>query len=134
MTRVFADTSFYAAVLSPRDSMHARAVSLSQAKKRRILTTEFVIVELANLLSRIPVRPTFIEFVRYVRNHPQTLIIPATSQLIERGFSLFSRRPDKEWSLTDCISFVVMEEHGVTEALTSDGDFEQAGFRVLLRY
>jgi uncharacterized protein len=105
---VFADTSFYAAVLGPRDALHAQAVNLSQTRKRRILTTEFVIVELANLFSRVPVRSTFVEFVTYVRSHPQTTIVPASSELVQRGFELFSRRPDKEWSLTDCISFVVM--------------------------
>jgi predicted nucleic acid-binding protein len=119
-------------MLSPRDSMHAQALSLSQSKKRRILTTEFVIVELANLFSQVPDRRTFIEFVRYMRAHRHTTITPASSQLIERGFALFSARPDKEWSLTDCISFVVMEEHGITDALTADGDFEQAGFNALL--
>jgi len=112
--------------------MHAEAIKLSQSKKRQILTTEFVLVELANLFARVPDRPLFVEFVHYVRAHPNTTIVPVSSQLIERGFSLFSKRRDKEWSLTDCISFVVMEEHGVTEALTTDGDFEQAGFTPLL--
>ena len=68
-----------------------------------------------------------------MRAHPNTTIVPVSSRLIERGFALFANRPDKEWSLTDCISFVVMEEHSVTEALTSDGDFEQAGFSALLK-
>lgn len=133
MNRVFADTSYYAAVLSPRDAMHVQAVKVSQSKKRQILTTEFVLVELANLFARVPDRPVFVEFVHYVRAHPNTTIVPASSRLIERGFTLFSDRPDKVWSLTDCISFVVMEENGVTEALTTDGDFEQGGFVALLR-
>ena len=119
-------------MLSPRDERHTEAVRFSRHKKRSVLTTEFIVVELANFFARIADRTAFVEFVRYLRRHPNTTIIPANSHLVERGFDLFARRPDKEWSLTDCISFVVMEEHGVTEALTSDGDFEQAGFKKLL--
>lgn len=59
-------------------------------------------------------------------------IVPATQELFDRGFAIYSSRPDKAWSLTDCISFVVMEEHGLTEALTGDCHFEQAGFVALL--
>ena len=133
MKPIFADTSFYAACLMPRDAHHTRAVELSQDNRATIITTEFVIVELVNFFAGTNGRATVTNFVRALRNDPDTIIVPAASELMERGFELFSRRPDKEWSLTDCISFVVMEEHDVTEALTSDGDFEQAGFKVLLR-
>ena len=116
----------------PRDAHHVKAVGLSQTNRATILTTEFVLIELVNFFSGTNGRATVAEFVRSLNSDPDTIIIPATSELVHRGFDLFSRRPDKEWSLTDCISFVVMEEHGVTEALTSDRDFEQAGFNVLL--
>lgn len=119
-------------MLSRRDERHAEAVRFSRRKKRSVLTTEFVVVELANFFARVADRTTFVEFVHYLRGHPNTTIISASSELVERGFDLFARRPDKEWSLTDCISFVVMNEHGVTEALTSDDDFEQAGFKTHL--
>jgi len=132
VTPLFADTSFYAAVLGPRDGWHEKAMQVSIANKRPILTTEFVIVELANLFSRVADRAAFVEFVRYIRAHPNTAIVPVSSELVRRGFDLFTKRPDKEWSLTDCISFVVMKEHGITDALTSDGDFVQAGFTALL--
>jgi predicted nucleic acid-binding protein len=59
-------------------------------------------------------------------------VAEASHQLFDRGIELFSQRPDKSWSLTDCISFIVMEEHGITEALTADRNFEQAGFVPLL--
>jgi len=59
--------------------------------------------------------------------------LPASQELFERGLNLYRQRPDKDWSLTDCISFVVMREHGVTKALTADRHFEQAGFAILLR-
>jgi uncharacterized protein len=130
---IFADTSFYAACLSPRDSYHSQAVALAESNKSTIVTTEFVFVELANLYSKLLRRAAAIRLIHQVRNDSDTLIVPVSSELLQRGFDLYSRRPDKEWSLTDCISFVVMEEHGVTEALTSDADFEQAGFQRLLR-
>ena len=117
----------------PRDAHHAIAVGLSQSNRSTILTTEFVVVELLNFFSRTNGRATATSFVTSLCNDPDTIIISATSELVQRGVELYSRRPDKELSLTDCISFVVMEEHGVTEALTSDGDFQQAGFKALLR-
>jgi predicted nucleic acid-binding protein len=70
--------------------------------------------------------------MRDLRTDSGTVIVPASSDLVDRGFELSSRRADKEWSLTDCISFAVMEEHGVREALTSDSHFEQAGFTMLM--
>lgn len=132
MKPVFADTSFYAACLSPRDALHSHAIQISANNNSTILTTEFVFVELANLFSKLAKRAAAIRLIQQVRSDPDTIIVPASSELVQRGFELFSRRSDKEWSLTDCISFVVMNEHGVMEALTSDGDFEQAGFRKLL--
>lgn len=96
------------------------------------MTTEFVFVKLANLLSKLVRRVAAIKLIDQVRSDSDTIIISASCELVQRGFELFSRRPDKEWSLTDCISFIAMEEHGVTEALTSDGGFVQAGFTMLL--
>jgi predicted nucleic acid-binding protein len=133
MKLVFADTSFYAAFLSQRDVHHAKAMDLAVANRGTILTTEFVILELANSFAHAAGRATVTNFVRSVRNDRNTTIVPASSELVQRGFEMFSQRPDKEWSLTDCISFVVMQDHGVAEALTADGHFEQAGFKALLR-
>jgi uncharacterized protein len=132
VTPIFADTSFYAACLMPRDAHHSKAVALSTNNRSTILTTEFVLVELVNFFSRTTGRAIVIDFVRSLRVDPDTIVVPASSDLVQRGFKLFSHRPDKAWSLTDSISFVVMEENGVTEALSSDSDFEQAGFIKLL--
>ena len=60
-------------------------------------------------------------------------IVPATSRDFQRGLELFAARQDKRWSLTDCISFVVMQDCGLTEMLTADRHFEQAGFSILLK-
>jgi uncharacterized protein len=130
---IFADTSYYVAWLSPRDEHHVRAVELSENNRAMIVTTELIVVELVNFFSKTAGRSIVADFVRSLRNDPDTRILPASDDFIARGFELFSKRPDKEWSLTDCISFVVMEEYGILEALTSDADFEQAGFQALLR-
>ncbi len=67
------------------------------------------------------------------RNDPEVTIAPPSEELFAAGVDLYSRRPDKEWSLTDCISFIVMQEEGISDALTGDRHFEQAGYRTLLK-
>ena len=75
----------------------------------------------------------FVRLVEDYQNDPDCALIPAAESLWNAGLALYSERPDKQWSLTDCISFVVMKEQGLTEALTADHHFEQAGFAALLR-
>ena len=71
--------------------------------------------------------------IENLRSAEEIEVVPATADLFDRGFQYFTGRPDKDWSLTDCISFVVMHESGITEALTADHHFEQAGFVALLK-
>jgi predicted nucleic acid-binding protein len=75
-----------------------------------------------------------VDFYRVLRQDTKLEVIAASTELQDRGAKLFGERPDKEWSLTDCISFVIMSERGMREALSADRDFEEAGFRALLRY
>jgi len=133
MNRRFADTFFYLAILNPRDAAHDRAVSLSQNLRGGFVTTEFILLELADGMAYPPARETFVRFNALLAADRQVEIIPASTELLRRGRNLYIDRPDKDWSLTDCVSFVVMREHGVTEALTGDHHFEQAGFVALLR-
>ena len=97
------------------------------------MVTEFVLVELANALSRARDRHLFAELLPSLQSDPNSTIIPASAGLFSRGFDLYASRPDKDWSLTDCISFLVMDEYDLDEALTVDHPFEQAGFQVLLK-
>jgi predicted nucleic acid-binding protein len=99
----------------------------------QVLTTDFVLVEFGNYLFRIKDRPFLEPVLHNIRTNPQYEIVPASRELLQRGIDRFIARTDKEWSLTDCISFVVMEGRGVTETLTSDADFAQAGFAALLK-
>lgn len=128
----FVDSSYYLALLNQNDEDHLSASILSQERGWKLLTTEYVIIEVANWLSSTGDRRLFEPFLIYLRSNPDTHILPAQNELFETGVSLYVSRPDKDWSLTDCISFVVMERHGLTEALTADHHFAQAGFKVLL--
>jgi predicted nucleic acid-binding protein len=133
MKSIFADTSYFVALSGPNDSYHARAVELSATLIAGIVTTEYVLVETGGLLLRPEDRPAYVNLVRDLESDPSVQIVPASKQLFRAGFDLFARRPDKDWSLVDCISFVVMKQRRLKEALTTDHHFVQGGFRALLR-
>ena len=78
-------------------------------------------------------RQEFIDTLADLRSSPSVEIVPPDELLWNEGLLLFASRPDKKWSLTDCISFVVMQREGIAEALTGDHHFEQAGFIALLK-
>jgi uncharacterized protein len=132
MTPVFADTTFYVAFHNRRDGLHARAVELATNLSVPVVTTEFVLLEVANFCKRPGDRQMFAAFDAALRADSNTTIVPASSELYTKGLALFAARPDKEWSLVDCISFHVMTSLGLTDALAADEDFKQAGFRILL--
>lgn len=131
MSAVFADTSFFLALLDARDAAHAKALALSRSGLS-LVTSEFILLELGNACSRAEDHADFLALLAGIRASPRVRIVPLDSVLLQRGLDLFAARPDKDWSLTDCISFVVMAEAGLTEALTGDGHFAQAGFTALL--
>ena len=133
MSPVFADTFYFVAFLNPDDAHHERVRRLSRQLRRRVVTTSWVLTEVADALCDPPNRPQAGKLRQLVSASPFIRVIPATEELFEAGFDLFEARPDKEWSLTDCISFVVMERERITEALTGDHHFEQAGFKALLK-
>jgi uncharacterized protein len=133
MNVVFADTAFYVGLLSKRDALHGKVLSFFGAYDGRIVTTELILIEVANFNSRPADRHSFVNLIQQIKADARTELIASSPDLFECGVELFAARPDKEWSLTDCISFVVMTERGLTDALTADGHFEQAGFRALLR-
>ena len=133
MRRVFADAWFYIALLDPHDAAHAAARSAcSDESVSEFVTTRWVLMEVANMLAGPKARKHCAAFLRDLSMAPDTRIIPDSDALFQRGLSLYEERPDKEWSLTDCVSFLVMADEGLTEALTGDRHFEQAGFARLL--
>jgi len=132
MIAIFADTYYWLALINPRDEAHQEAITLSQTLSEPLLTTTWVLTEVGDAMHDPANRPTFIRLMHDIANDPQTTVIPAEQKWFDRGFALFSKRLDKKWSLTDCISFIVMQDLRLTDALTGDGDFVQAGFRKLM--
>ena len=133
MTPVFADAWYYIALLSQDDAGHDVATQWSRQVARTVVLTDFVLLEVGDAFSRGAARGRFAELVRRLDADPHTAIVPATHDLLRRGLRLFAERPDKDGSLTDCTSFVVMRDRGLTDALTADRHFDQAGFTILLR-
>jgi len=133
MKPVFADTSYYVALLGRNDAHHQRAVDWSERLLGRIVVTEYVIVELGSALAGLPDRHLYVPFIQELFADPNCVVVPASAALLRQGLELFSARLDKEWSLVDCISMVVMRQRRLLDVLTTDQHFVQAGFRALLR-
>lgn len=129
----FLDTSYLGALFMENDQWHAAAVEWSRFAAPPFLTTDYVILELADGLARAEWRRTFAVIFDFLRGSSDTRIVPQSRELFDRGIALYCARNDKGWSLTDCLSFTVMRDAGCTDALTADAHFVQAGFRALLR-
>jgi uncharacterized protein len=127
MTEAFADTFFFIALLNPKDQHHLRVRAAFSADQFRIVTTTWILVELADAFALRSVRAQIHRFVANAIADP-TMTVATEPEWLHRGLELFGMRADKDWSLTDCISFAVMKERGLTHALTGDRHFAQAGF------
>lgn len=133
MIHTFADSYFLLALFNPKDSGHDAAVMASKDLVGTLVTTEWIITEVADALSSPLNRRGCVEFINDLRQSPRVVVVPASPLLFESAWKLYGERTDKSWSLTDCISFSVMHAHGINEALTGDHHFEQAEFRALLK-
>jgi uncharacterized protein len=131
--KVFGDAVYFIALLSARDRWHAHARAINQNPPGPFVTTEWILTEVGDAFSQPAMRQKFIQLLHLLTHQPDVEIVPSSSDLFRRGVEFYGARPDKERSLTDCISFVVMKELGIADSLTSDRHFEQAGFRILLK-
>ncbi len=132
---VFLDTSYVIALSSSSDQYHKQAVKLANQLERnmtRLITTQAVILEIGNALAKLRYRNAAIELITSLEADPNVEIISLTGDLQKRAFQLYKDRMDKEWGLTDCISFIIMQDRGLFKALTTDEHFQQAGFQALL--
>jgi len=135
MERVFADTGYWIALLSPRDDLHLRATETSHRfRPSEIVTSEMVLTEFLNSFSDYGprLRQAAAKAVESLRRS-EVIIVPQTTHLFSRALQRYQDMADKSWSLTDCASFLIMEDQRLAKALTHDRHFTQAGFRTLLR-
>ena len=136
MSAIFADAGYWIAIMYPDDQLHGRARQMaSSLASTRIVTTQMVLTEALNFMSDLgEFRRRFAsDMVQRLLNDPNVEIVPQTDAQFRAATERYAARSDQRWSLTDCASFLVMEERGITEALAYDRDFEQAGFVALLR-
>lgn len=134
-TRIFVDTSFFIALLNSNDADHPQAMAIQAqltAEGSCKITSEYVLLELGDGLSRLRFRHLASQLINLVYRDSSFEVIPSSTQLFAEALSLFNERSDKEWGLTDCSSFVIMRGLELDVALTADHHFQQAGFRALL--
>ena len=133
MNIVFADAFYFVARLNRRDQHHQRVLKFSRDFRARILTSDWVLMEVADALAESESRSRARDFILHLRQSAACEIVPASRELFDRALELYHQHADKKWTLTDCVSFVIMREQNVTDALTGDKHFEQAGFVALLK-
>lgn len=132
----FLDTAYVYALVNTRDEWHQAALSWQESlekEQRKLITTELVLVEIADGLASIRFRTQAAQIITALQSSPLVEVVAISSELLRLALDLYRQRDDKEWGLTDCVSFVVMRERGLRESLTVDTHFQQAGFRALLR-
>lgn len=136
MWEAFADSGYWIALHNPDDEWHRKAQQLTNLLQNcTVVTSEMVLVEFLNFCSRQGAisRRQAADTVLGLYADPNVLVISHRDIDLPAAIELYAGRPDQRWSLTDCASFLIMEERGITDALAYDRDFEQAGFRALLR-
>jgi len=136
---VFWDTAAFIALGNARDDLHQAATKVSQElaqAQAHVLTTDAVLIEVANTFSKVALRPIAWQLIEAMQASvalKAATIVHVDTDLWQRGWQLYRARSDKNWGLTDCISFIVMEDYGIRRAFTYDQHFEQAGFVRLLK-
>ena len=136
MNAVFADAGYWIALFNPRDRLHTKAITISNTLHgRSIVTSQMVLTEFLNHYAALgqPFRQRAVQVVRSLQADAEVEVVPQTAAQFTAALMLYAQRPDKAWGLTDCASFLIMQERGITEALAYDDHFYQAGFIPLLR-
>lgn len=130
---VFMDSYGLIAWINARDAAHEQVKSYLESFSGKIVTTEWVLLEFADALSSSKAKPAAVEAIKRIHRLPMFLVVGFEEEVRQAGFGLYESRSDKDWSLTDCVSFAVMAQQGLSAALTADRHFEQAGFQALFR-
>ena len=132
--RLLLDATFVAGYLNPRDQHHANALRCMPRVRAasEVVITEAVLVEIGNLLHPTQHRLRAADFIETCYNTANITVVPVDTNLLSRALRFYRQHTDKAWGLTDCISFIVMNDRGLTISVTADSDFQQAGFRSLM--
>ena len=134
--RVFLDTAFVVALASPADKYHEKAKRLSRQIEREgvvLVTTRAVLIEIGDAMAKERMRHAGVAILQALEEDMNLAIVQNSEDSYRRAFALFKSRSDKEWGMTDCVSFVVMTSEKIAEVLTTDIHFQQAGFVALMR-
>ena len=135
MRKVFTDTSGWLAIVIKSDFLHEKAVEVYSGllnSESNFVTHDAVLLEIGNSLSKTKGREIAVKLKENIENSNRIELVSLSSEIIEVGWKLYAERSDKDWGIVDCISFIVMQRQNITEALTADKHFEQAGFIKLL--
>jgi len=131
--KIFVDTLFVVALINQRDQYHQQASELADSLEiHPLITTDAVLLEIGNALAR-NYKDEAVEIIEHFLTSNEVEIVRLTPELFTQAFTLYKTHQDKAWGLVDCISFVVMKQTAVTQALTFDQHFVQAGFQALMR-
>jgi predicted nucleic acid-binding protein len=136
LKKTIVDTAFFVALALESDQWHDRAVGWLKKAEREdyfYVTTWAVLLEVGNSLSQRQFKTSGAKLIAAILHDPAFTVVPLVEKFLNSGLEFFEKRRDKNWSLTDCLSFLAMSEIGIADALTTDIHFEQAGFRALLR-
>lgn len=134
--KVFVDTSAWLALVNKSDAAHQKAKKVRDALLKdhiQFVVTNYVMVEIANALCRIPHRETAVKLIKFIEMTENIQIVEIDKEIYKEAWRVYSTYLDKEWSLTDCTSFEVMRARKIAEAFTTDKHFEQAGFDILMK-
>ena len=137
MSGIFVDTGFWVGFVNPSDALHPAANHLAPLlSKRKWITSDLVLAEFLNQFASAGEfwRTRAADYARSaIIDNSRITVVESTPELLNRAIALYSNRPDKAWGLTDCVSFLIMEDCGITDALAYDIHFAQAGFVAMMR-
>lgn len=136
MDTFFVDTNYWAALLNPGDHWHKQAIEVTESLGDfTVVTSELVLIELLNHVAgtHAGIRLSATTFVRSLRGRSDVRLVTTSTAQFQSALALYEKSTDKQWSLVDCASFLIMRQHRIRDALTHDRHFQQAGFNALLR-
>ena len=132
---IFVDASGWIALVNANDTLHQQAVRPFEQRLyagRGFVTSSVVLLEVGNWLSPIPLRRLASSLIERIEHSTRIQVVELTPEIYRKGWQLYRERLDKDWGVIDCISFTIMQERNIVEALTGDRHFQQAGFVALL--